>query len=285
MSNLLRRLRKNLALIITVTVEAISYVIFIISLFNSNEISLSISGLLIVATLLISFIIPILQREKILIIDWIFMLISLVGFVVLLSCYISTIPIDNLRITILQISAASIGGLLTLSGVGLSLKYTRIYKEEDRIEELKPHLYIIGEMRWSSLPKEKRTETVIDFADDCKESLAVAFNFEYKIRFLRIGNSDLSIAILRGLRFNNEILRFKYELPLTKDSQTSIYFDSFIVGLNEELTHISLLCEDIMQNEYVIELGFDIDERGASSEILFKSAHIPQRCEFDELSN
>lgn len=274
MKKIIRKLKNNITYSIIVLVALISYITFGLSLFNQWEIPLAISGLIMLFAFFATLIEPILKKQRIQVFDWVVMVLSFICFIILLALYITAIPHSDFKNTVLALSSASIGGILTLMGVGLSIKYTRIYKEDDRLKELKPHLFIISGTRWSTLAKDKQTAAIVPLSKDQENNnITVNYDYEYKLELIRIANSDLSISVLRGIYFDDEFVRFKYEMPLTKDSYTTLFFESFIFGTNHKIKNVSLLCEDILQNQYLVKLGFDVKKTHGKYLLLIQSAY------------
>lgn len=274
MKKIIKKIKDNVAYTIIVLVALFSYVTFGLSLFNQWSIPLAISGLTMLFAFFATLIEPILKKQRIQVFDWVAMVLNFICFIVLLSIYITVIPDSDFRNTVLILSSASIGGVLTLMGVGLSIKYTRIYKEDDRLEELKPHLFIISDTRWNTLAKDKQAAAIVPLSKDQeKNNITVNYGYKYKLELIRIANSDLSISVLRGIYFDDEFVRFKYEMPLTKDSYTTLFFESFIFGTNHRIKNVSLLCEDILQNQYLVKLGFDVKKIHGKFLLLIQSAY------------
>lgn len=273
MKKIIKRIKDNVAYTIIVLVALFSYVTFGLSLFNQWPIPLAISGLTMLFAFFATLIEPILKKQRIQVFDWVAMVLNFICFIVLLSIYITVIPDSDFRNTVLALSSASIGGILTLMGVGLSIKYTRIYKEDDRLEELKPHLFIISDTRWNTLAKDKKASAIVPVSEDQERNIETSYEYEYKLETIRIANSDSSISVLRGIYFDDEFVRFKYELPLTKDSYTTLFFESFIFGINHKIKNVSLLCEDILQNQYLVKLGFDVKKIHGKYLLLIQSAY------------
>lgn len=270
------RKNPNWLQIIFSIVYIFTYFAFVVCLVRHWAVGLYILGLLLLAGVFIEFLSSLLSKGKLKMMDWICMCVSFVSFVVILSIYIAGIPQDNLRTVITALASSSLGGLLTLTGVGLTVKYTRIYREEENVERIKPHMFTVGTNFWMNLPKEKHNVTYPEIDRACLRNEEPG-DIHYSITLMRLGNSDISISILRGLFINDKFIRFKYEIPLTKESYNELIFRDFNMYEKDEIHSISLLCEDIMENKYLIKLGFEIDERGNVKFIKIKSCFNPEK--------
>jgi len=258
-------------------VYLISSAVFAIALFNNQTILSYAAGLTMLLVMPGIILCPLLNKEAIPIIDWVMMAFFYITFVLFLSFFIFAIADDNLRIIVTALASSSIGGLLTLTGVGLTVKYTRLHREEEHLERIKPHIFAISDYRWESFSKEKRIIQVISLD---KESISNTQNKQYSYSFshIYIANSDLSLSVLRGIYLNDVFFRFEYEVILTKDSYNEFYFDENIFKIPDKLESLELLCEDIMQNQYLVKIGYKILEKNnGCSCILVMSTYNPER--------
>ena len=233
------------------------YALYVVASIFRWIVVVSICGVGLIFAMLSLFLEPLFSKKRLNLFDIVAMIASFVSFIVLLALYISAIDNENLRVVLTALVAASLGGLLTLSGVAISIKYTRIYREEEILENLKPHFYVVSDARWNSLDKEKQiSKTVPYIVDEGGADENLQHPTKYRLDHIRLGNPDLSICSLYGLSVDNLFIKFTYEIPLTKDSFTALIFAHLMIDSDEEINDISLICEDIRNNFYAIKLGF-----------------------------
>lgn len=70
--------------------------------------------------------------------DWIYISINFVATIGLTIYTITIISNNNAREVVAAIASAIIGGIIALFGVGITIKYSAIFREEDEIKKAKP---------------------------------------------------------------------------------------------------------------------------------------------------
>ena len=265
--------KNNTFEIITISAYAFCYVLFIIFLFIQSSVGLYICGLLMLLLLPLMIIQPLISNKRITPFDWVTIIVSFVSFIVIASIYISTIPDNNLRTTTLTLTASSLSGFLTLFGVGLTVKHTRLDKKEDELKSLKPNIFPIAETTWNGLEKEKRNLVPFDVSEEHSElKRATKSKGSYYLKYLLIANSDVSLSVLFGILINGKIIKSKYETVLLKNSFYCFSIDYKFV-LKEKLNDVSLILEDMLHNTYIARMNYEIDVKrtDGSTEIMIKS--------------
>lgn len=229
---------------------------FILSLVFNNAYGVAASLPLIFVALIMCIIKSLTSKEKNRWYDWAEIVISFFGIIIIVIVFSSASP-SSIKEAVIQISAASLGGLLTLYGVGITIKYGRIEKEEDEIKRLKPHIFPISDLSWNSIPKDQRNFIDLPLRKTDSGLFDENNGKHYCIESITIANSDLSMCSLYGIIINDkELLKFDYESVLFKNSYTMVT-TKYDFYLEPKLKSISLLVEDILHNLYKIEVRFE----------------------------
>ena len=268
-----KKIKENLFETITLGVYAVCYFLFIVFLLMTKVVGLYICGLLMLLLLPLMIIQPLVSSRRIAPFEWATIIVSFVSFIVIASIYISTIPDNNLRTTILTLTASSLSGFLTLFGVGLTVKHARLDKKDDELKSLKPNIFPIAETTWNGLEKEKRNLIPFDVSEEHSElKRAKKSKGSYYLKYLLIANSDVSLSVLYGILINGKIIKSRYESVLLKNSFYCFVIDYKFV-LKEKLNDISLILEDMLHNTYVAKMNYETDSKSTdgSTEIMIKS--------------
>ena len=267
------RLIENLFSEIVLLAYSICFILFVVFLLNQIAVGAYICGLLILLCLFLLIVQPLTSKKRITTFDWISILFSFISFAVIASVYIASITNDNLRTSVLTITASSISGLLTLFGVGLTVKSARLDKKEDELKSIKPSIFPISETTWSGIPKEKQNIVPFSIFEEYSELKKAKNNKDsYYLRSMLIANSDMSLSVLYGISINDKIIKSKYESVLLKNGFYMFIIDYKFV-LKEPIKNVSLLLEDVLQNTYVANMNYEIDmsRKNGPKEILIKS--------------
>lgn len=250
-------------------IELIFVVLFVISatLFGfslgyriDNLLAVSLAVMLIL--MIFSIVKSLIKKERNNWLDWIEVSLSIALAICIVIAFASASPLE-IKDAVIQISSAVIGGSLTLYGVGLTIKYARIEKEEDEIKKAKPVVFPISDVTWNSTPKDKRNDIFVEINKDSSEIKPSNSKNSYSLFTLLIANSDASLCGLYGVAINKKIIRFEYEQILSKNSSNQILFESSSKGyqfnIKEKINSVSLLLVDMLGNIYECVSRFEIN--------------------------
>lgn len=267
--NKYRKITTILFSTIPISIYAIAYFCFILSLVKHLNLLLIISGIIILFSSFFNLFVPLIKRGKIHYLEWIEIAANLFTFIILLSIYYSTIQDEKLLNILTVISASSLGGIFTVYGVALTIKYSRMEKEEDELKRNHPHIFIINTVTWRNLEETKKNIYYVETKDEWSEiKRSSRKNRHYHIHHILIGNSDSSFSIISGILINNKLIKFSYEQVLLKNSLNRLILD-FDFNLKEEINSIDLLVEDMMNHIYISALQFEINkEKGNKEELI-----------------
>ena len=252
-----------IANIVSFFISITSFIVFIIALGTGNILMLGVSLLLIFLSLVILIFNTLFKRTRYTTFELIELFCNFIITIVFVIAFLSSIQNDDIKSVAVPISSSVIGGLLTLTGVGLTIKYARIEKEEDEIKKAKPIIFPISDDAWNNLDNEKRTEIIADIdkeESDIKEDLKSSE--AYIIRYITLANSDSSLCSLSGIEINNKKIFFKYGQMLAKNSNNIIFLDSgegFRFVCKDKIENVNLLVSDILDNVYRARINFEID--------------------------
>ena len=172
----------------------------------------------------------------------------------------------------IQISAAFVGGAITLYGVGLTIKYNRLAKEQDDIEKAKPNIFPIDPQTWKSLEGIAKLERDIEPQLELSSLKKTNNNTNaYSFAPIYLANSDLSMCTLKGIVINDkDYIVFKYDVVLLKGSTNCFKLD-YCFELKEDINSIQLVVGDMLGNTYACLVSF---EYGSDKRKKFKQIHI-----------
>lgn len=163
---------------------------------------------------------------------------------------------------VIQILAAVIGGLITLYGVGLTIKFNRLEKEKDEIEKAKPNVFPIGEDTWVQLEEKTKIKRDLYVRTDLSNfEIAKKTDKGYYFAPLLLANSDMSMCTLKGIGINDEkFVVFHYDNILLKGSNCGFFID-YNFKINETIKSVQLVLGDMFGNTYSCYVSFDIDDK------------------------
>lgn len=259
-----QKTRKHIGDIISVGLFFISYVLFIIALFLQNETMIGISSALIFLSLLVAIIKILTKKTKFNILEIIELLIDFISTIAFVIVFIYSVTDDGLKDVVIPIASSVIGGLLTLSGVALTIKYGRIEKEEEEIKKAKPIVFPISVVTWKSIDETRRTKVFVEVDEENSYFKAAKKSKKtYLIDYFLLANSDASMCSLYGININDKIIKFKYEQILSKDSNNCIFLgsDGFEFTFNKKIDKVSLLICDMLDNVYEAVIRFEISDK------------------------
>lgn len=164
------------------------------------------------------------------------------------------------RDPIIQISASFTGGLMTLYGVGLTIKYNRLAKEEDDIIKAKPNIFPIGQQTWKSLIGTEKLERDIEPQPELGNLKAIKDGINaYAFAPIYLANSDLSMCTLKGIIINGKYyIVFRYDVVLPRGSANCFKLD-YCFELKEEIDSVELVVGDMLENTYTCLVSFALD--------------------------
>ena len=190
---------------------------------------------------------------------------SSVAFALIAVAYIYYIPNDKMSGIILTLVSSTLGGFLTLLGVGLTIKHSRMVKNEDEIKALKPSIYIIDDSTWKTIPKDKKISTKIGVNDDFTDfKRAVKTEDKYEFLPLLITNSDVSICDVYGVMINDQLIKFEFERVLLKNTLNRLVID-YQFKTDENIESVDLVLEDTLHNVYLGYTNFNIEQKRNSN--------------------
>lgn len=194
--------------------------------------------------------------------DWLETGSSIIMTIIIIVVFASISPLE-IKDAVVQISSAVIGGSLTLYGVGITIKYSRIEKEKEEIKKARPVVFPISEVTWGSIPKEKRNDIYIEINKNSSELKPSNSENAYSLFYLLIANSDASLCGLFGMLINGKIIKFEYEQIMAKNSNNQIIFEStggYKFSIKSKINNVSLLLLDMLGNIYECVSRFEIDK-------------------------
>ena len=265
-----RRFKEQLISIATCLFFVASFAFLIVSVRLNWEEAWQISFM--IAVLCSSFIIvvyPLFKKEKTSLAELIFVFASFAILIVSVIVFAS-VSTDKYREPIIQVSAAVVGGLLALYGVGITIKINRLQKEKDDIEKAKPNIFPFGEDFWNHLSDKLKYERHIEVRPDlCNLIEAKKNEAFYKFAPIRLANSDLSMCTFNGIGINDKyFVVFQYNNVILKESNNYLIVD-YCFKFNKEIESIQLVLGDMYGNIYSCYASFKLNKigKGKTTEI------------------
>lgn len=223
---------------------------------------------ILVASLMV-VIYPLIKRGRIFFYE---VLIVIACALLLLAAVIvfASVSTGTYRDPIIQISASFVGGVIALYGVGLTIKYNRLAKEQDDIEKAKPNIFPVGQQTWKSLTGTSKLERDIEPQLELSSLKKTNNNTNaYSFAPIYLANSDLSMCTLKGIVINDKnYIVFKYDVVLLKGSTNCFKLD-YCFELKEDINSIQLVVGDMLGNTYACLMSFEYgsDKRKKSKQI------------------
>lgn len=254
--------RKNLVEIIAGSLTIISLILLLIFIVVKNEYGLVIALAVNLICLLFNIIKSLVKKEPNNWLDWVETGLSIILTIIIVIAFAAASPLE-IKDAVVQVTAAVIGGSLTLYGVGITIKYSRIEKEKEEIKKARPVVFPISEVTWGSIPKEKRNDIYIEINKNSSELKPSNSENAYSLFNLLIANSDASLCGLFGMLINGKIIKFEYEQIMAKNSNNQIIFEStggYKFSVKSKINNVSLLLLDMLGNIYECVSRFEIDK-------------------------
>lgn len=207
---------------------------------------------------------PLLTKEKIDAVEITFIIICSFILIAAVVSYAYNPPKDGEpdKSGVIQIIAAVVGGLITLYGVGLTIKFNRVAKEEDEINKAKPNIFPVGEETWAQLDENTKIQRDLFVRKDLSDFEEAKKTDEgYYFAPLFLANSDLSMCTLKGIGINDKkFVVLHYDNILLKGSNCCFFVD-YKFKTDEIINSIQLVLGDMLGNTYSCYVSFYIDEK------------------------
>ena len=268
--------RKLRILITDLAFASLMLILFVMLLLSYSlswgETTLNVFMVLILAHSLLASFYPLTSKHKTTLVEWIVIVfcVSLLAAAIIIFASLAT---GQLREPFIQISAAFLGGLITLYGVGLTIKYNRLEREEDEIKKARPNVFTIGDQTWYQLDEKAKSVRRLEIRPDLSNVLQFKKNeARYKIAPIYLANSDLSMCTINGIVINdNCFIVFQYDNIMLKGSNNCFVVD-FCFKLDSEIKTVQLVLGDMLGNIYGCYVSFEPhkDGRGKTTELDIK---------------
>ncbi len=150
---------------------------------------------------------------------------------------------------------------MTLYGVGITIKYSKIDKRNGELKRIRPNIVSISPNSWNNLPSDKKMSFVVDVNEE-QSDLKAADKVSRKSMFfpIRIANLGETMVTVYGIMINDATIKFDYESVLMRNS-----FNELIINYKfESIQHIDeiiMLFEDIQRNIYFAKMRFNVEEK------------------------
>lgn len=256
-----RRFKKALPSLIILAVYATAYTAMVLSLLTKNASVAFISSFAILICSILLIAKPLTTNEKMGVLGWLESIMYFTVSIILVSVYIFTIVPSDYKATAITIFSTCIGGVMTLYGVGVTIKYSRIDKHNDELKRIRPNIVFISPNSWNNLPSDKKMSFLVEVNEE-QSDLKAADKTSRKSMFfpIRIANLGETMVTVYGIMINDATIKFDYESVLMRNS-----FNELIINYKfESLQHIDeiiMLFEDIQRNIYFAKMRFNVEEK------------------------
>lgn len=204
---------------------------------------------------------PLLSKVKMGLLEIITSVWFSIVFALVAVAYMFFIPNDKLSNIVLTVVSSTIGGFLTLMGVGLTIKHAKLEKEEDEIKALRPSVFMIDDSTWKTIPKDKKIATKVGINDEFSDfNRADKTQKRYELSPIFIANSDVSVCDIYGLMINERLIKLEFERVLPKNSMSKLVFN-YQFEYDEKIESIDIILEDVFHNAYLAHANFTIDKK------------------------
>lgn len=227
------------------------------------------TGVVIIISLIVMSVDILIRKNRLGIFDWVSIIFYYITALIFICAYLASVENDNLREVLVAVVSAFIGGLLTLMGVGITIKYSRIEKEEEEIKKCKPRVFPISPATWQITDK-KTTSQVLTNDWITNLSKAKSQGKRYSIGIIYLATSDLSMCVYDGIMIDDEELWFDFGVVLQKNHNYALIHNiSFKYKAKPKA--IYLLLTDMLDNTYKARMTFDIEKNGDENVIKITS--------------
>lgn len=169
--------------------------------------------------------------------------------------YIIPENLQSLQTIITTIVAAVYGGLLTLVGVAWTIKKADSDRKEEERKKYRPMAVF-----FKGSEKSDYEITLSEYDDTRFVSIQKSSENRYSrvIKDFKLRNLDLNAFFVEGLIFNNNSVLFRYaNLYVEKEKIILFSFQDTMLYFVKPIQQIGVLVKDLLDNEYIIDLGFD----------------------------
>lgn len=205
---------------------------------------------------------PLLTKEKIDFIETFFIVFCAFLLVSAVVTYAYNPPKENEpdKSGVVQIMSAVVGGLITLYGVGITIKFNRVAKEQDEISKAKPNVFPVSDEVWEQLPDVLKLErSIIVHPNLTNLNKAKRTDACYSIAPIYLENSDLSMCTFKGIGINDKyFIVFNFDNVMLKGSINCFFVDYPFIS-KEDIKSVQLVLGDMYQNTYSCYVSFDVD--------------------------
>lgn len=245
-----------------------------------DEMCLAVFGFVLLGISVVTAIYPLLKKTETTIAENILVLVCvalLIAFVIVFSALAE----GRFKDAATQVLSSAVGGLLTLYGVGLTIKANRLDKSNDERKKAAPSLYALSEEAWSHLSKNSKFIRQLEVSFDhstIKEAKKDDLQFGFKE--IRLENSGESACVFMGLLVNDDQwLVFQFDNVVPKGLSCGFTIpNSFKESCS--IQTVSLVMGDMLGNVYGIPTSFKTEKMGKVTKVevmgLFAPALLPE---------
>ena len=168
-----------------------------------------------------------------------------------LSIYlIYIIPDYDLRVIVIPVVAAVYGGLITLVGVGWTIRKSDHDRKEEQIQKNRPLVFIVN-------PTGEQAKKYIEVQLDKFYSNGEGFSgsAKYYLDYFMIKNADYSFSSLKGICINNDLIYMSIAQVFDKGKTYRCIFN-LQFKYREKIKKVYLLLEDLFEHYYALEVNF-----------------------------
>ena len=240
-----------------------SLALFVLGIFESKVLLYIFGGIALIllsVTILISLSNGFSTKKNIL--NLIFFVVDVLSFLALIIYLIYFIPEEFARLQsiITTIVAAVLGGALTLAGVAWTIKKTDKDRKEEEIKKYRPLAVLFNgseKCDYEITLSEYDETRFVSFQKDSKNCCDKILS-DFKLR-----NLDFSAFFIEGLIFNNRDVLFRNaNLYIEKEKIVLFSFQNSNLYFSHSIQEIGVLVKDVIDNEYIIDLGFENEIQG-----------------------
>ena len=181
---------------------------------------------------------------------------DLVASVALSIRLIYIIEDESLKAILIPVIAAVFGGLITLSGVILTINHSNEQKKQEEINKNKPIIFPMTDEMMSNVHNKIINRPLSDGEGTGNLPQADSEAW-YEFWPICLYNSDNSICAFVGYMVDDKYRLFKYNCALDKSTYNTFY-PTYKFKLDEKPKEVSLLIGDMLSNTYKIDFSFEI---------------------------
>ena len=168
-----------------------------------------------------------------------------------LSIYlIYKIPNPDFKEIVVSVVAAVYGGLITLVGVGWTIRKSDHDRKEEQIQKNRPLVFIVN-------PTGEQAKKYIEVQLDKFYSNGEGFSgsAKYYLDYFMIKNADYSFSSLKGICINNDLIYMSIAQVFDKGKTYRCIFN-LQFKYREKIKKVYLLLEDLFEHYYALEVNF-----------------------------